>query len=118
MRGRIISTFGPKDKDLRNDGVNIAAPRGTAVRAAENGVVAHSGAELQEYGNLILIRHANGYLTAYAHNAALLVKRGDVVRRGQVIARVGSSGNVDRPQLHFQIRRGKQILDPLQQLEP
>ncbi|WP_181905332.1 LysM peptidoglycan-binding domain-containing M23 family metallopeptidase [Aestuariispira insulae] len=117
VRGRVISSFGPKGKGLQNDGLNIAAPRGTPVKASENGVVAYSGSELHAYGNLILIKHSDGYMTAYAHTGDILVKRGDRVRRGQTIARVGSSGNVDRPQLHFQVRRGKKILNPRPYLE-
>lgn len=111
VRGRVISTFGPKGKGRRNDGVNIAAPRGTAVKAAENGVVAYSG-NLQGYGNLVLLKHADGYMTAYAHNGTILVRQGEQVRRGQTIARVGSSGDVDRPQLHFQVRKGQKVLNP------
>lgn len=111
VQGRLISSFGPKGKGRRNDGLNIAAPRGTAVKAAENGVVAYSGA-LQGYGNLVLLKHADGYMTAYAHNGTILVRQGEQVRRGQTIARVGSSGDVDRPQLHFQVRKGQKVLNP------
>ena len=117
VRGKVISSFGAKGRGRQNDGLNIAAPRGTPVRASENGVVAYSGRELEAYGNLILIKHSDGYMTAYAHTGDMLVKRGDKVRRGQTIARVGSSGNVDRPQLHFQVRRGKKILNPKSYLE-
>ncbi len=110
--GRVISSFGAKGKGLHNDGVNIAAARGTPVRAAENGVVAYAGNELRGFGNMLLIKHAGGWITAYAHNEELLVRRGDKVRRGQVIARVGSTGSVTRPQLHFELRKGKQAVDP------
>ena len=89
-----------------------AAPRGTPIKAAENGVVAYSGNELRGFGNLVLIRHADGYMTAYGHTAELLVKRGQTVRRGQTIARVGASGAVSSPQLHFEIRKKKRALDP------
>ncbi len=116
VEGRVISGFGPKPRGLHNDGINISAPRGTPVLAAENGVVAYAGNELRGFGNLILVRHDAGWVTAYAHNDALLVKRGDVVRRGQEIARLGSSGNVSSPQLHFQLRRGKTPVDPAQHL--
>ncbi|RMF13288.1 MAG: M23 family metallopeptidase, partial [Alphaproteobacteria bacterium] len=101
---------------LRNDGVNIAAPAGAPVRAAQAGVVAYAGDGLEAFGRLILIRHAGGWVSAYAHNAALLVHRGQRVRRGQIIARVGASGFVDRPQLHFELRRGKTPVDPLRHL--
>lgn len=114
VTGRVIATFGPQDKGLHNDGLNIAAPKGSPVRAAENGVVAYAGDEIRGFGNLLLIRHADGYMTAYAHNEVLLVNRGDTVRRGQVIARVGQTGNVSSPQLHFEIRKGTQAVDPEQ----
>lgn len=117
VRGRIISSFGAKSKGLHNDGINIAAARGTPVKAAENGVVAYAGNELRGFGNLLLIKHANGWVTAYAHNDALLVKRGRVVRRGQVIARVGSTGGVATPQLHFELRKGKRAVDPRRHLK-
>ncbi len=115
-RGRVISRFGPKQGGLYNDGINISAKRGARVRAAENGVVAYAGNELRGFGNLLLIKHSGGWITAYAHNQVLLVGRGDTVRRGQVIARMGSSGNVARPQLHFEIRRGKRAVNPLKHL--
>ena len=92
---------------------NIAAARGAPVRAAENGVVAYAGNELRGFGNLLLIKHADGWTSAYAHNEELLVRRGDRVSRGQVIAKVGSTGNVTSPQLHFEIRDGKKALDPV-----
>jgi murein DD-endopeptidase MepM/ murein hydrolase activator NlpD len=114
--GRIVSAFGPKGGGLYNDGINIAAPAGTPVRAAEAGVIAYAGNELRGFGNMLLIKHTGGWITTYAHNQELLVKRGERVRRGQVIARVGSSGAVDQPQLHFEIRKGKRAVDPLQQL--
>lgn len=110
--GRVVSRFGPKGKGLHNDGLNIAAPRGTPVRAAENGVVAYAGSELKGFGQGVLVKHADGYMTFYAHNDAVLVVRGQRITRGQTIARVGSSGNVDSPQLHFQIRKGRQALNP------
>lgn len=114
--GRVIATFGPQDRGLHNDGINIAAAKGTPVRAAENGVVAYAGDEIRGFGNLLLIRHADGFMTAYAHNEVLLVNRGDTIRRGQVIARVGQTGNVSTPQLHFEIRKGTQAVDPEQYL--
>ena len=116
IAGKVISRFGAKGKGLHNDGINIAAPRGTPVRAAQNGVVAYYGNELRGFGNLVLIKHARGYMTAYAHNSSGLVKRGQRVAKGQVIAKVGSSGNVSGPQLHFEIRKGRRAVDPLQYL--
>jgi murein DD-endopeptidase MepM/ murein hydrolase activator NlpD len=87
-------------------------PENTPVKAAEDGIVAYAGNELKGYGNLVLVRHPNGYVTAYAHAKELLVKRGDQVKRGQVIARSGQTGNVNTPQLHFEIRKGSSPLDP------
>ena len=112
VTGRLLSRFGPAGPGLHNDGINIAAPRGTAVRAADNGVVAYAGSELRGFGNLLLIKHDGGWITAYAHNEDLVVKRGEQVKIGQVIAHVGQSGSVDSPQLHFEIRQGTRALDP------
>ncbi len=116
VKGKLISNYGAKGKGLYNDGLNIAAPKGSPVKAAENGVVAYAGSELKGYGNLILLKHADGYLTAYAHNNRNLVTRGQKIKRGQVIAKIGMTGNVDRPQLHFQIRRGKNTVNPARYL--
>lgn len=112
VRGRVISGFGPKPGGAHNDGVNFAVPEGTAVRAAEDGTVAYAGNELKGYGNLVLIKHADGYVTAYANNSELNVKRGDTVRRGQIVAKAGQTGNVNSPQLHFEIRKGSTAVDP------
>jgi murein DD-endopeptidase MepM/ murein hydrolase activator NlpD len=112
LHGRLLSRYGNGEGGIHNDGVNIAAPQGTPVLAADAGVVAYAGNELRGYGNLVLIKHADGWLTAYAHNSVLLVKRGERVRRGQPIARVGATGAVGEPQLHFEIRHGTRALDP------
>lgn len=112
VHGEVLQEFGPMAKGQHNDGVNIAAPRGTPVRAAENGVVAYVGNELKGFGNLLLIKHADGWMTAYAHNDQLLVGKGDQVRRGQQIATVGTSGNVTQPQLHFELRKGTEAVNP------
>lgn len=112
IKGEVLQEFGPMAKGQHNDGVNIAAARGTPVRAAENGVVAYVGNELKGFGNLLLIKHADGWMTAYAHNDQLLVGKGDQVRRGQQIATVGSSGNVTQPQLHFELRKGTEAVNP------
>ena len=114
VRGKVITAYGAKTNGKANDGINLAVPEGTPVKAAEDGVVAYSGNELKGYGNLVLIRHANGYVTAYAHASELLVKRGDTIKRGQVIAKSGQSGEVGSPQLHFEIRKGSSPVDPLQ----
>ena len=112
VRGQIISDFGPKGGGLHNDGINISAPKGTPIRAAESGVVVYAGNELRGFGNLLLLRHADGWITAYAHADELLVARGDQVKRGQIIGRVGTTGNVITPQLHFEIRRGTRAVNP------
>ncbi|HEY3792089.1 MAG TPA: LysM peptidoglycan-binding domain-containing M23 family metallopeptidase [Bradyrhizobium sp.] len=114
VRGKVITAYGAKANGKANDGINVAVPEGTPVKAADDGVVAYSGNELKGYGNLVLIRHANGYVTAYAHASELLVKRGDTIKRGQVIAKSGQSGEVQSPQLHFEIRKGSSPVDPLQ----
>jgi murein DD-endopeptidase MepM/ murein hydrolase activator NlpD len=98
---------------LKNEGINIAVPEGTSVRAADTGVVAYAGNELKGYGNLILIRHPGGYVTAYAHAKELFVKRGDKIERGAVIAKAGQTGSVSSPQLHFEVRKGATALDPM-----
>jgi murein DD-endopeptidase MepM/ murein hydrolase activator NlpD len=116
VRGRVIATFGPKPNGLQNDGINLAVPEGTPVKAADDGVVAYAGNELKGYGNLVLVRHSNGFVTAYAHASEILVKRGETVRRGQVIAKSGQTGNVTSPQLHFEIRKGATPVDPSQYL--
>jgi murein DD-endopeptidase MepM/ murein hydrolase activator NlpD len=114
VRGRVITTYGAKTNGKQNDGINVAVPEGTPVKAAEDGVVAYSGNELKGYGNLILVRHSNGYVTAYAHASELMVKRGETIKRGQIIAKSGQSGEVGSPQLHFEIRKGSSPVDPLQ----
>ncbi|MES2750953.1 MAG: peptidoglycan DD-metalloendopeptidase family protein [Pseudomonadota bacterium] len=114
VRGRVITSYGAKTNGKQNDGINVAVPEGTPVKAAEDGVVAYSGNELKGYGNLILVRHSNGYVTAYAHASELMVKRGDSIKRGQVIAKSGQTGEVGSPQLHFEIRKGSTSVDPLQ----
>ncbi|MEE9317736.1 MAG: M23 family metallopeptidase [Rhodospirillales bacterium] len=116
VKGRVVSGFGAKAKGLRNDGINIAAKRGAPVIASENGVVAYAGNELRGFGNLLLIKHSGGWVTAYAHNDKMLVKRGDRVRKGQKVATVGSTGSVKSPQLHFELRRGRRPTDPRKSL--
>lgn len=112
VKGPIISGFGPKPGGQHNDGLNIAAAKGTPVVAADNGVVAYAGNELRGFGNLLLIRHADGWVTAYAHLDRIDVERGAEVKRGQRIGAVGQSGGVPTPQLHFEVRKGSQAVDP------
>jgi murein DD-endopeptidase MepM/ murein hydrolase activator NlpD len=114
VRGRIIAGFGPKPNGQQNDGIDVAVPENTPIKAAEDGEVAYAGSELKGYGNLVLVKHPNGYVTAYAHAKELLVKRGDKIKRGDVIAKSGQSGNVDAPQLHFEVRKGSAPVDPMQ----
>lgn len=113
VQGALIGSFGLSSAGKRNDGVNIAAPAGTPVRAAADGEIVYRGSELEGYGNLLLIKHADGFVTAYAHNDAMLVKKGDRVRKGQVIAKVGQSGSAKEPQLHFEIRQNLKAVDPV-----
>jgi murein DD-endopeptidase MepM/ murein hydrolase activator NlpD len=116
VRGRVIAGFGPNTNGAQNDGINLAVPEGTPIKAADDGIVAYAGNELKGYGNLVLIRHANGFVSAYAHASALLVKRGDAIKRGQVIANAGQTGSVTSPQLHFEIRKGSTPVDPTKYL--
>lgn len=115
--GRVIAGFGGRPDGTHNDGINLSVPLGADVHSAESGVVAYAGSELKGYGNLILVRHDNGWVTAYAHNDELLVKRGDKVGRGQVIAKAGKTGTVDQPQLHFELRQGSRPVDPTPYME-
>jgi murein DD-endopeptidase MepM/ murein hydrolase activator NlpD len=116
VRGRVIAGFGPKPNGQQNDGINVSVPEGTPIKAAEDGTVAYAGSELKGYGNLVLVRHSNGFVTAYAHASELSVKKGDAVKRGQVIGKAGATGNVTSPQLHFEVRRGATPVDPAQYL--
>jgi murein DD-endopeptidase MepM/ murein hydrolase activator NlpD len=117
VKGRIITGFGARADGTQNDGIDLAVPLGTDVLAAEAGVVAYAGGEVRGYGNLVLVRHDNGWVTAYAHNDQLLVQRGDRVRRGQLLAKAGKTGSVDQPQLHFELRQGPKPVDPVPYME-
>jgi len=113
-RGRVINNFGAKVNGSPSDGIDLAVPEGTQVRAADDGVVAYAGNELKGYGNLVLVRHSNGFVTAYANASELLVKRNDQVHKGQVILKSGQTGNAATPQLHFEIRKNSAPVDPMQ----
>lgn len=117
VRGNIISKYGTIGKGRTNDGINIKAAKGTSVKAADIGTVAYAGSELKGFGNLILIRHNDGWITAYAHNEKLLVKKGQKVLKGEKIATVGATGGVSEPQLHFEIRSGKNAVNPIYYLQ-
>jgi murein DD-endopeptidase MepM/ murein hydrolase activator NlpD len=118
VHGHVVEGFGAGPDGTHNDGINIAAPRGSPIQAVDGGVVAYAGNELRGYGNLILIKHPDGWISAYAHCDLILVKHGQRVARGQVIARVGATGNVSTPQLHFELRRGDKPVDPRTHLAP
>ena len=110
--GKVIAGFGATSNGERNDGINIAMKLGAPIKAAASGTVSYSGDALKDYGNLLLIKHDGGYVTAYAHADKLLVQRGDTVTKGQVIAYAGRTGDVTTPQLHFEIRKGTTPVDP------
>jgi murein DD-endopeptidase MepM/ murein hydrolase activator NlpD len=112
VQGMVVAKFGSQQDGSFNDGINFSVPKGTPVKAAENGVVAYAGDELPGFGNLVLIRHADGYVTAYAHNDELLVRKCDVVKRGQIISKAGASGKATAPQLHFELRKDSKPMDP------
>lgn len=112
VQGPILSGFGPKGQGLNNDGVNIGAPKGAPVVAAANGIVVYAGNEMKGFGNLILIRHEGGLVTAYAHLDRMLVTKDAVVAQGDMIGTVGKTGNVSTPQLHFEVRQKDRPIDP------
>ena len=117
VQGSVISGFGVSGNGRRNDGINISAKKGTSIKAAENGVVAYSGNELKGFGNLVLIKHSDGWVTAYAHADKISVKKGMMVKKGQSIGEVGNTGNVKTPQLHFEVRKGTKAVDPINYLK-
>lgn len=117
VKGKVIAGFGARPDKSHNDGLDISVPQGTEVMAAEGGVVAYAGNELKGYGNLILIRHDGGWVSAYGNNDELLVRRGDKIKRGQTIAKAGNTGAVDRPQLHFELRQDSKPVDPMPHME-
>ncbi|MCF8468168.1 MAG: LysM peptidoglycan-binding domain-containing M23 family metallopeptidase [Sneathiella sp.] len=117
VKGKIISGYGKKATGFHNDGVNIAVKEGTPIRAAENGVVSYVGNEMRSFGNLLLVSHADGYVTAYGHTERAVVAKGDAVKKGEIIAYAGSTGNVTESQLHFEIRKKGRAIDPVAMLE-
>ncbi|MBX7145887.1 MAG: peptidoglycan DD-metalloendopeptidase family protein [Alphaproteobacteria bacterium] len=117
IEGKTISEFGPKKNGAYNDGINIEVKEGKAVKASAGGIVAYAGNQLKGFGNLVLIRHADNWITAYAHNKSLLVKVDDIVKRGDIIAEAGKTGYVSKPQLHFEIRQGENAVNPLEFLK-
>ena len=117
VHGKVVSGYGTSGGQ-KNDGIDIAAAKGTPVKAAEGGKVVYAGGEVARMGNLLLIDHAGGYITAYGNNEELLVKKGDTVKKGQTIAKVGNSGGTAEPQLHFEVRRSGKTIDPRTVLGP
>ncbi len=116
-QGRILSSFGQKEGSSTNDGIDIMAPEGSSVKAAENGVVIYAGDGLKEFGNTVLIRHENNIVTVYGHNSKILVQRGQKVRRGDEIAKSGMSGNASTPRVHFEVRKNSSPVNPIKYLE-
>ncbi|NHK29033.1 peptidoglycan DD-metalloendopeptidase family protein [Parvularcula flava] len=117
LQGRVIMSYGMSDDGRRNDGINIAAPVGTPIRSVDDGEVVYRGSELEGYGNLLLVKHTDGWVSAYAHTDAILVNKGDKIRKGQIIAKVGTTGSVDQPQLHFELRHELKPTDPIAALD-
>ena len=114
VKGKLISRYGKSKEGFYNDGINIDSQKGTAVISSQDGKVIYSGNEIPGYGNLILIKHSKNWITAYAHLNEVFIKKGNFVKKGQKIGSVGSTGNVRSPQLHFEIRKGKESVDPLE----
>lgn len=112
VKGKVISSFGPKENGLHNDGINITAPLGSSVKAVNDGSVVYVGNALESFGNLVILRHSNGWVTAYAHLDRVAVERGQALRQGDILGTVGTTGRVDVPQLHFEVRRGAEALNP------
>ena len=117
VQGSIITYFGKQKGGRKNDGINILSVKGNPVRAAMGGKVVYRGNELLAWGNLIIIKHKNNWTTAYAHLDKLLVRKGETIKTGDIIASVGATGNVDKSQLHFQVRKNSKPLDPIKFLK-
>jgi murein DD-endopeptidase MepM/ murein hydrolase activator NlpD len=119
IKGKILVPYGTGSGGQKNDGIDIQAETGAPVKAAEDGTVVYSGSEVAHLGNLLLVQHPGGYITAYGNNEALLVKKGDTVKKGQAIAKAGNSGGATSPRVHFEVRRGgSRTVDPMTVLPP
>jgi murein DD-endopeptidase MepM/ murein hydrolase activator NlpD len=112
VKGKVLVPYGGAAGGQKNDGIDIQAETGDPVKAADGGTVVYAGSEVAHLGNLLLVQHPGGYITAYGNNDALLVKKGDEVKKGQTIAKSGSSGGAPSPRLHFEVRRGSKTVDP------
>ena len=111
---KLISKYGKSKEGFYNDGINIISQKGAVVISSEDGKVIYSGNEIPGYGNLILIKHSKNWITAYAHLSEVFIEKGRLVKKGEKIGSVGSTGNVRSPQLHFEIRKGKEAVNPLE----
>ena len=116
VEGKILSKYGSNDPGFFNDGINIESVSGKDVKASSAGEIVYSGNEIPGYGNLVLIKHSRNWITAYAHLNKIYKRKGTLVKKGESIGAVGNSGNVKIPQLHFEIRKGKEAVDPLKYL--
>jgi murein DD-endopeptidase MepM/ murein hydrolase activator NlpD len=117
VHGKILARFGPQPNGQKNEGIKIAVPESTPIRSAEDGVVIYAGSGLKGFGNLVLVRHTNDYVTVYAHAKELKVKRGDQIKRADIIASSGQNGYVSTPQVYFEVRKGSAPVDPLRLLQ-
>ena len=117
VQGRVVKNFGDKVGSRRNDGLNISVPRGTPVKAAENGVVIYAGEGLKEFGKTVLVKHDDGLVTVYGHADEIMVQRGATVKRGQEIAKAGMTGDTDTPMLHFEVRKDSSPVNPMTYLQ-
>ena len=116
VRGSVVKRFGPGASGERNDGIKIAVPLDTPVLAAADGVVAYVGSDIPALGGLVILRHGEGWTSVYGHASQLLVRRGQSVKKGQMIALSGNSGFADRPEVHFELRQGRTPVDPVPRL--
>lgn len=116
VQGRVIETYGQKSEGIANEGIVIGAEYGAPIHAVQAGEVAFVGNDTKIYGNIVIIRHADGQMTSYSHASDILVKKGDKPAAGGIIGHVGQSGAAREPQLHFAVREGNRSIDPLSRL--
>jgi murein DD-endopeptidase MepM/ murein hydrolase activator NlpD len=118
VQGQVIQKFGAQGNGQGNEGITIAAAEGTPIHAAKAGEVAFIGTNVHDFGNMVILRHANGDMTSYAHARTICVHKGEQIAGGQVVGYVGTSGGAKSPQLHFAVREGDHAVDPLSKLPP